>query len=74
VVEKKNKQRFITNDDPVLDDDVLDGDMDELDEETDKAHDSETESGGQCNLLELCFEEERNECDYIKIEYMEYKK
>jgi len=35
------------------DDDVVDGDVDELDEETEEAHHEETDSGSGGNLLEL---------------------
>ena len=35
------------------DDDVVDGDVDELDEETDEAHDAEPDGGGDGNLREL---------------------
>ncbi len=34
--------------------DVVDWDMDELDEESDESHQSEANSGGDGNLLELC--------------------
>ena len=35
------------------DDDIVDGDVDELDEEADEAHDAEPDRGGDGNLLEL---------------------
>lgn len=34
-------------------DDIIDGDVDELDEEPDEAHDGETDGGGDGNLLKL---------------------
>ena len=34
-------------------DDVVDGDVDELDEEADEAHDAETDGGGDGDLLEF---------------------
>ncbi len=35
-------------------DDVVDGDVDELDKESDEAHDGEADGGGDRDLLELC--------------------
>ena len=35
------------------DDDVVDGDVDQLDEEPDEAHDGEADGGGDRDLLEL---------------------
>ncbi len=34
-------------------DDVINGDVDELDEEADESHDGESDGGGDGNLLEL---------------------
>ena len=36
------------------DDDIVDGDVDQLDEESDEAHDGESDGGGDSDLLELC--------------------
>ena len=36
------------------DDDVVDGDVDQLDEEPDEAHDGEADGCGHSDLLELC--------------------
>ena len=36
------------------DDDVVDGNVDQFDKEADESHDSETDSGGNGDLLELC--------------------
>ncbi len=38
----------------VADQDVVDGDVDELHEEANEAHDEEANTGGNCNLGELC--------------------
>ena len=35
------------------DNDVVDGNVDELDEESDESHDAEPDGGGDSNLLEL---------------------
>ena len=36
------------------DDDIVDGDVDQLDEESDEAHDGESDGGGDSDFLELC--------------------
>ena len=45
----KNKSKYLHND-------VVNGNVDELHEETDEAHDSESDGSGKGNLLELCKE------------------
>ena len=41
------------------DDDVVDGDVDQLDEEADETHDAEADRGGDGDLLELCKEQKK---------------
>lgn len=43
-----------TNINKYLHNDVIDWDMDQLDKESNKTHDSESNSCGHCNLLEFC--------------------
>lgn len=45
---KKKYKRF-----RILHNDVVDGDVDELDEEANEAHDAETDGGGERDLLEF---------------------